>query len=87
MKGDLFFQWVQEKVASHLEEPLLIMIDNASYNTVVFEQHPTNAWTNAHIQQWLDIHNIVFATGKFKPKLLALVRAHAPDKQYYMNSD
>lgn len=85
MNGDIFMKWVSEKLVPNLEEPSLIIMDNASYHTMLIEKQPKASWTKAAIIQWLKYKNIPMETNLFKAELLALAKEHAQTEQYVVD--
>lgn len=68
-----FMKWFEEQLLPHLEEPSLIIMDNASYHSVLVEKTPTSSTLKSDMQQWLRDHNIPFDLTMLKPQLLGLI--------------
>ncbi|KAB0796612.1 hypothetical protein PPYR_10673, partial [Photinus pyralis] len=69
MNGDLFKKWLINNLLNNLEEPSLIVIDNAPYHSTLVEKLPTSSWTKGDMVAWLTRRNIPFDSTLFKPEL------------------
>lgn len=85
MNGDLFIQWIKEKLVPNLEEPSLIIMDNAPYHSVLLEKQPQSSWTKAQIVEWLESNNIPVEGNMFKAELLTLAKSHSRAKRYVVD--
>ncbi|CAH1983599.1 unnamed protein product [Acanthoscelides obtectus] len=85
MNGDTFLKWVKEKLVPNLEEPCLIVMDNASYHSVLVEKQPISSWTKAQVIQWLEGNNINFERNQFKSELLKLAKQHARPARFVVD--
>jgi hypothetical protein len=69
MNGENFEHWVLTQLLPNLEEPSLVIMDNASYHSVLLNKPPTQSWRKDHIIAWLQ-------EDSFKAKLLNLANAY-----------
>lgn len=79
MTYDVFKQWYVNMLHS-LEEGCVIVMDNASYHSVLTEKPPSSNTRKAEIEKWLEEKSIPHDNSKTRNELLALVRLH---KQKY----
>lgn len=85
MNGDIFIKWVKEKLVPNLEEPSLIVMDNAPYHSVLIEKQPQTSWRKADIIEWLQLNNIPLGDAKFKAEFLHLAKCNEKPKQYVVD--
>lgn len=71
-----FMKWFEEQLLPSLEEPSLIVMDNASYHSALVEKTPTTSTRKQDMQQWLRDHNIPFDETMVKPQLLGLINRY-----------
>lgn len=76
MDSSTFEKWVAEQLIPNLEQPSLILLDNASYHSRVIDKNPTNSWKKNEIKEWLLKHNIAFPPASLKIDLLTISKAH-----------
>lgn len=85
MNGEMFMKWVNEHLINNLEEPSLIIMDNAPYHSVLVEKMPSSSWTKGSIAAWLTENNIKYDPSWYKPELLALAKLHKKEKRYQVD--
>ncbi|XP_063976047.1 uncharacterized protein LOC135164386 isoform X2 [Diachasmimorpha longicaudata] len=85
MNGELFQKWFKERLVPNIREPSIIVMDNASYHSQRVHQNPTQKWTIAQIQKWLDDHNIRYEPGTTKKELLVIVQLNKPEVRYQLD--
>nr|XP_008192426.1 PREDICTED: uncharacterized protein LOC103312758 [Tribolium castaneum] len=73
MNKDNFLHWFEYQLLCNLEEPSLIIMDNASYHSTLENKCPNSTWKKEQIRQWLQEHNIETPSSFLKPDLLRLV--------------
>lgn len=73
MNEDNFLQWFEEKLLRNLEEPSIIVMDNASYHSTLAAKTPNSSWRKKEIQDWLEARNIAFEANHLKIQLLQIV--------------
>ena len=62
MNAEIFEEWIKD-LCSGLEEPSLILLDNASYHSRLKEKQPTTVWKKSDLQNWLQENNITYNEG------------------------
>lgn len=85
MNSDLFTKWVKEKLIPNLEEPSLIIMDNAAYHSVEIEKQPCTSWKKCEIQEWLQKNNILYNNAMLKMELLQLAKLHKKEIRYVID--
>jgi hypothetical protein len=76
MNAETFEQWLQDVLLIKLQQPSVIILDNASYHSRLEEKRPTSAWRKADLQCWLQKNNISYPDIAKKDYLLALCKQH-----------
>ncbi|CAB3236879.1 unnamed protein product [Arctia plantaginis] len=66
MNSTNFNKWLQEKLMPNLNEPYVIVMDNASYHSVIINKAPTSQNRKLEIQNWLTLNGISFETYNSK---------------------
>ena len=69
-----------------LEEPSIIVLDNASYHSRLEEKRPTTAWKKVDLQLWLQKNCIAFSELHKKDTLLKLCKAHYKKPVYVVDN-
>lgn len=82
MNAEMFTKWVENQLIPNLEEPSLIVMDNAPYHSVELERQPSSSWKKYEIVEWLEKSNIPYDKKMFKPELLSIAKIHKKTKQY-----
>ncbi|KAL1487863.1 hypothetical protein ABEB36_015513 [Hypothenemus hampei] len=82
MNADIFFKWLKEKLIPNLNEPSLIIMDNAPYHSILIEWQPTSLWTKSQIIDWLERSNVPFDKDMFKVQLLNIAKSHRKPPRY-----
>ena len=84
MNSSVFMDWFKNKLIPSLEEPSLIVLDNASYHNTRTEDSrtPTSGSKKVDMQHWLLDRNIAFAPVDTKPKLYELIKRNKPPIRY-----
>jgi len=52
MNTEVFKNWFIE-LLNNLEEPSVLVMDNASYHSTLVENHPKSNWKKLNVQKWL----------------------------------
>lgn len=73
MNRENFLKWFEYQLLQKLQNPSLIVLDNAPYHSMLMNKSPTNTWTKGAIQDWLTNQNIPFPKTMFKTELLHIV--------------
>lgn len=82
MNGDIFMKWLKEKLIPNLEEPSLIIMDNAPYHSIQLDKQPTSSWNKSEIMEWLEKLNITFDRKMFKAELLNIAKLNRKPTRY-----
>ena len=82
MNSERYVEWLTEQLLPGLEEPTVIILDNASYHNKQKDKSPTTSDRKADIQEWLDKHNVSYNQTDIKKTLLNLVKEHRPNPVY-----
>ena len=53
MNGEVFKEWFIQ-LLKNLEEPSVIVMDNAPYHSILRDKYPKSNWRKAEVQQWLN---------------------------------
>jgi hypothetical protein len=53
MNGENSEHWLLTQLLPNLEEPLLVIMDNASYHSVLLDKPPTQSWIKDQVIAWL----------------------------------
>ena len=53
MNSENFEKWLTKRLLSGLQNPNIIVLDNAKYHFRVEEKQPTRSWTKEEMQTWL----------------------------------
>lgn len=76
MNQENFLRWFEHQLIANLQEPSIIVMDNASYHSTVEHKNPTSAWKKADIEEWLRNKQIDFDVTLLKPQLLQIVNQY-----------
>ena len=88
MNSEHYLEWMTTQLLPSLEEPSVIVLDNASYHNKQRDKAPTSNDRKEVIKKWLDKHNIKYEETDIKKTLLQLVKQHRPSPLYdEMNSE
>jgi hypothetical protein len=81
MNGESFEHWILTQLIPNLEEPSVIMMDNAPYHSVLLEKPPMQSWRKDEIIPWLQDKAIPFTERSFKSELLNLATASTSSRK------
>ena len=78
MNSDIFEDWLIKRLLPSLNEPTCIVMDNASYHSVIHPNFKTPNSSNkkTDLIEWLHKQNIPCDATMLKPELIALVKKH-----------
>lgn len=76
MNFENFCKWIQEQVLNNLEEPSVIVMDNASYHNKLEEKQITSASKKSEMIQWLTENNIPYTIQMLKLELYEVIKRH-----------
>ncbi|XP_050516194.1 uncharacterized protein LOC126891059 [Diabrotica virgifera virgifera] len=83
MDGDIFESWLKKDLLPRLQEPSMIVLDNASYHSRQINKWPTQSWKKDELVEWLRSKGIVFPPNSSKTILLDITKAlPRPPKHY-----
>lgn len=75
MNKENFMKWFENQLLKNLEEPSIIIMDNASYHSTLENKVPNGSWNKSAIIEWLQNHNINIDDNLLKVQLLELVKS------------
>ena len=83
MNTVLFMEWFN-RLLGVLEQPSVIILDNASYHNAITEDSkaPTMKDRKCVLQDWLTSNRIPFAANLTKPALYSIIQKNKPAKIY-----
>lgn len=76
MNSEHFLEWMNKQLLPALEEPSVIILDNATYHNKQKDKPPTTQNRKDEIKQWLDNHNINYSSTDLKKTLLEKVKQY-----------
>lgn len=82
INSTIFKEWFV-KMLNHLEEPSIIVMDNASYHSTLTVNYPKSNAKKSDIQQWLSDKNIDFSPLETASELRERVKAATPKEKEY----
>jgi len=82
MNSTIFKEWFV-KMLNHLEEPSIIVMDNASYHSTLTVNYPKSNAKKSDIQHWLSDKNIDFSPLETVSELRERVKAATPKEKEY----
>ena len=82
MNSGNYSKWFEEKLLSNLNEPHVIIIDNAPYHSTQVDKAPTTNDNKNVMQEWLRAHNIHFSPDDRKCELMEKIKANKPPIRY-----
>ncbi|KAL4123174.1 hypothetical protein QTP88_015397 [Uroleucon formosanum] len=82
MNGEVFKEWFIQ-LLKNLEEPSVIVMDNAPYHSILKDKYPKSNWRKAEVQQWLNENNIEFHPLETLPELRQKVKNLLPREKKY----
>lgn len=83
MNFDTFKKWF-ETLLNNLDEPYIIIMDNAPYHSVQKNKPPTTANRKSELIEWLNNKGIEASNDMLKKELLRLVGLYKPRKPTYI---
>ncbi|EFA12640.1 hypothetical protein TcasGA2_TC004166 [Tribolium castaneum] len=82
MSAEVFEKWLLENLSPSLENPTIIVLDNASYHSRVEERQSSTSWKKDEIKRWLEEKKIVHPQNAFKQELLATAKSNKQNINY-----
>lgn len=85
MNSENFERWIKESLLTSLEEPSIIIIDNASYHSRDANPWPTTSWKKNQLQEWMKHKNIDYLPTETMAQLRQKI-GQRPDKKYVVDN-
>lgn len=82
MNSDNFEKWFEHQLIPNLEEPSLIIMDNAPYHSRLVEKIPNQSWTKGSLIEWLQHRQIPFPISAMKDEIWNIAKKYLPFKRY-----
>ena len=84
MNTVVFMDWFTNTLIPALEEPSLILLDNATYHNARTDdtKTPTSGSRKAEMQQWLSSRGIPYDVLSTKVELYEIIKTHKPPIRY-----
>ena len=82
MNSEHFMEWMTQQLLPRLEEPSVVILDNASYHNIQRDKPPTTQNKKDEIKEWLDKHNITYDSTDIKKTLLEKVKQYRTSPIY-----
>ncbi|KAL4153945.1 hypothetical protein QTP88_001778 [Uroleucon formosanum] len=82
MNSELFKSWFTQML-NNLEEPSVIIMNNASYHSTLIDNYPKSNAKKADVQEWLTKKNIKFSPLETLAELKMRVKALIPNEKKY----
>jgi transposase len=86
MNAEMFKNWTKDYLLPALEEPTVVIMDNASYHSALEEKLPSSSWTKDALSTWLLEKNIPVPQYALKAHLLQLAQENMPKKKYFIDN-
>ncbi|XP_066953386.1 uncharacterized protein [Macrobrachium rosenbergii] len=88
MNGEMFLRWLTTQLLPLLEEPSVLVMDNAPYHSIMTEESrcPTTATRKSDLTEWLQRRNVSFPQHATRPELLYICHQNRPELEYKVNN-
>lgn len=88
MNSDLFHRWLTTQLLPSLDEPSVLVLDNAPYHNTLTEESrcPTTATKKEDLIMWLKKRRIPIPLAATRPELLQICRKNRPKPQYNIDN-
>ncbi|XP_066977834.1 uncharacterized protein [Macrobrachium rosenbergii] len=88
MNGEMFLRWLTTQLLPLLEEPSVLVMDNAPYHSIMTEESrcPTTATKKSDLIEWLQLRNTSFPQHATRPELLYICRQNRPEPEYKVDN-
>ncbi|XP_050063318.1 uncharacterized protein LOC126552652 [Aphis gossypii] len=83
MNAEVYKEWFFE-LLNHLEEPSIIVMDNASYHSTLAENYPKSNSRKSDVQKWLKDKNIPYSNLETLAELKMKVKNIMPREKSYL---
>ncbi|XP_050506224.1 uncharacterized protein LOC126884326 [Diabrotica virgifera virgifera] len=85
MNSNNFGKWFEHHLLPNLEEPSLIIMDNASHHSTVVEKIPNASWAKHSLIEWLTNRHISCSISMMKFELMDILKKNLPDKVFKLD--
>lgn len=85
MNAGNFEKWLREDLLPKLEEPTILILDNASYHSRILEKAPTQSSKKEEMMAWLRTKKIHFEDSATKDQLYKLIKPMIGNKQFVVD--
>lgn len=86
MNTENFENWFKKQLIVNLEEPSLIIMDNATYHSRLDEEIPRKSWSKTRMLEWLKKKNIPFPDHILKDAVWNIIEKQVfPEKNYHLD--
>lgn len=82
MNCEMFEKWLKAQLIPNLDDPSLIVLDNASYHSRILNKQPSSSWRKSDIYEWLEKHNQNPLPNMLKSELLSMAKSLKSPKIY-----
>ena len=82
INSEHYIKWLTEQFLPSLNEPSVIILDNAPHHNKQKDKPPSTSDRKDTIRQWLTNHNIPYNMTDIKKTLLDCVKHHQPEPFY-----
>lgn len=82
MSAEMFEKWLEFQLLPTLEEPSIIILDNASYHSRLILKQPASNWKKCEIEEWLQNRGISYAKDLLKNEMLILAKQNKVVHKY-----
>lgn len=88
MNSELFLRWLTSQLLPSLEEPSVLVLDNAPYHSQLTEDSrcPTTATKKEDLVNWLRSRKIQYPAHATRPELLKICRCNRPKQVYIVDN-
>ncbi|XP_072389644.1 uncharacterized protein [Diabrotica undecimpunctata] len=80
-----FLKWFKYQLLQNLENPSLIVLNNAPYHSMLLHKTPNTGWSKSAIEEWLTEKNIPYFHMMFKIELLLIISQIKPQIKYIVD--
>ena len=85
MTGEHFDEWFRDKLLPNVPPNSLIVMDNASYHSRLFQEIPTKSWLKTKMIDWLVYYDVPFPNHALKSELFAIKQSQNITRKYIVD--
>lgn len=85
MNQENFENWFKTQLIPSLEEPSLLIMDNASYHSRYVEVIPCLSWTKRRLIEWVKMKGVAYPENAMKNQIWEIVSRELPKKEYHLD--